>query len=151
MTDQCTASPMVARDDNTVPAPARRPPMMKSHTIQTPSDPVFYPHGDPNEAGPPIQGYGYHNQPNQPLFQNQARGYQIRPAYPPYPPHRRRPLGTIRTHRNNPHPMPRVSIGAGHSLIRLKKRSEQKSFKISAVRPVLLFPTCPILSEGQVT
>ena len=86
MTDQCTASPMVVRDDNTVPLPARRPPMMKSHTIQIPSDPMFYPHGDPNEAGPPIQGYGYHNQPNQPLFQNQARGYQMRPSYPPYPP-----------------------------------------------------------------
>ena len=38
---KCTASPMAARDDNTVPTPARRPPMMKSHTIQIPSDSVF--------------------------------------------------------------------------------------------------------------
>ena len=75
MTDQCPASPMGVRDDTAVMQSVKRPPMVKAHTIQSPSDLQYY---SPAIQTDSHQGYGY---PNQPLFQSQARAYQIRPNY----------------------------------------------------------------------
>ena len=85
MTDSCPSSPMVLRDDTVLNAPARRATFQKRHTIHSPCDTIFYPHSD---TMPPVQGYGYPNNPTQtqPLLQNQPRGYQMRPSYPGHPP-----------------------------------------------------------------
>ena len=83
MTDQCPASPMGVRDDTAVMQSVKRPPMVKAHTIQSPSDLQYY---SPAIQTDSHQGYGYPNQPNQPLFQSQGRAYQIRPNYSNYPP-----------------------------------------------------------------
>ncbi|KAI6649078.1 hypothetical protein LOD99_6799 [Oopsacas minuta] len=79
MADSCSLSPKSTRDDTVFPqGRGMIPPMVKAHTIQVPTDPYNY----HQQTQPEPQGYGYQNQQNRPLFENQPRAYNVRHNYP---------------------------------------------------------------------